>query len=110
MANNERTVSLNVKANDNFSSTFKKLEDAKKRAATRSALRDKIGKLTKEYKDLSAQLDRYSAAIGKGRVSNSLAANELIEIADAASLVRQRMRDSIGVIQQHNAALNKSAR
>lgn len=113
MASKERIVDLVVRAKDQYSKVFADLKKQQANLAKKtnqvtaiSGARKQIDDTRKGYADLSAQLGRYNAAIAQGRKYNSLADSELREIADAAALVRGRMRDSITALTAYRTALN----
>ncbi|TGW06070.1 hypothetical protein EN788_44110, partial [Mesorhizobium sp. M2D.F.Ca.ET.145.01.1.1] len=114
---NERVVEFTVKARDQYSKVLKDIEQQQGKlsaAAKTSSRRDVLGVAQSEidsavagYKQLTADVTRYQAALDSGRKSGSLNEAEMRELAETIKLVRDRSREAVDTLNQKRAALNQ---
>ena len=115
MAKRERVVGLTVKAKDQFSSTYRKLEQAQKKATaaasaasrreTIGAAKDDVAAAIANYKALAAEIARYRQVQTSALQTGKLTAAEMREVGEALKLVRDRAREAVPIIQQKRQAL-----
>ena len=117
MANNERVTNLVIRAKDEYSKVLKNLEAQQKRlsaAAQATNRRMVVGVATKEvseaqrnYKALSADVERYRAAQEKAARTGKLSAAETRELGEAIALTRRRAQEAVATYGKKTAALNQ---
>lgn len=117
MATKGRSVEFSVKARDEYSKEFRKLEAQQQKlsAASRAASRrDLVGTAKAEvqaaadnYKRLAAEVERYRAAQAALAQSGNRSSRELAELGETIALTRDRSRQAMVALQQKRAALNQ---
>lgn len=115
MAKRERVVGLTVKARDQFSSTFNKLEKAQSKASAAAAAaqrrqtvgvaKEEIAAAIANYRRLASEIERYKQVQASATQTGRLTADEMREVGESIKLLRDRAREAVPLIAQKRQAL-----